>query len=121
MITKETITKCWIHVWFYIDDANENHDNMVCDDENVISLQEIIDKFDIKAKLTAHDYIQTEDAYPPVNVWEMIEEDIIGLIKEAGKVENNDNILEDSICDNLTITETVKEEVPNFIWFIIMF
>ena len=79
-----TITKCWRHVGFYIDDANENHDNMVCDDENVISLQEIIDKLDIKAKLTAHDYIQTEDDYPPVNVLEMTEEDIIDLIKETG-------------------------------------
>ena len=88
---------------------------ITCDDENVIILQEIIDKLDIKAKLTAHEYIQTEDDYSPVNVLKMTEEDIIDLIKETGKVENNDNILEDSICDNLTITETVKEEVPNFI------
>jgi len=43
----------------------------------------------------------------------MTQEDIIDLIKETGKVENNDNILEYSLCDNLTITETVKEEVPN--------
>ena len=114
MITRETITKCCRHVGFYIDDANENHANMVCDDKNVISLQEIIDNLDIKAKLTAHDYIQTEDNYQPVNVLEMTKEDIINLIKETGKVENNDNTLEDSICDNLTITETVKEEVPNF-------
>ena len=82
---------------------------MVCEDENVISLQEIIDKLDIKAKLTDHDYIQTEDHSSPVNILEMTEEDIIDLIKETGKVENNENILEDSLCDNLTITKTVKE------------
>ena len=87
--------------------------NAASNDENVISLQEIIDKLDIKAKLTAYDYMQTEDDYSPVNVLEMTEEDIIDLIKQTGKVENNDNILEDSICDNLTITETVNEEVPN--------
>jgi len=116
-ISEDTIINCWKHVGFYNEDTNKIYEEtMYNDGEEIRSLQEIIEKLDIKSKLTAHDYLQTEEDCPPTHLLELSEDDIINLIKDNNEyfdvVNNKDNLMEISLSDDdLEITEVENETV----------
>jgi len=106
-ISEDTIQRCWKHVGLYGEDLKEIDKDMTCAAIEESSLQEIIDKLNVKSKLTAHDYIQAEDNHPTTSIMEMTEDDIIDFIKENSDEGNKDNLLEDSLCNEY---ETIKDE-----------